>query len=148
MNPGCWCRSHDLEGRTIYDMHEIDPEQNEVSASLAHRGCSFSTPADNGKTALQVYAASYKSLPLHDDTFALLRKARRLDTALAKTPKAVDQKACASCGIDVSPLWHVDRMTVKTDEDRMDIDGEEVKQMDITERRMCHLCWYRSKAAN
>jgi hypothetical protein len=31
MNPGCWCKSHDLEGRTIYDSHEIDPEQNEVS---------------------------------------------------------------------------------------------------------------------
>jgi hypothetical protein len=30
MNAGCWCKGHDLEGRQIYDMHEIDPEQNEV----------------------------------------------------------------------------------------------------------------------
>lgn len=30
MNPGCWCNGHDLEGRAIYDMHEVDPEQNEV----------------------------------------------------------------------------------------------------------------------
>jgi hypothetical protein len=33
MNPGCWCKAHDLEGRTIYDSHEIDPEQGEVSCS-------------------------------------------------------------------------------------------------------------------
>lgn len=31
MNPGCWCKGHSLEGRTVYDLHEIDPEQNEVS---------------------------------------------------------------------------------------------------------------------
>ena len=31
MNPGCWCKGHDLEGRRIYDAHEIDPEQNEVN---------------------------------------------------------------------------------------------------------------------
>lgn len=32
MNPGVWCKGHDLEGRVIYDMHDIDPEQNEVSS--------------------------------------------------------------------------------------------------------------------
>jgi hypothetical protein len=31
MIPGIWCKSHDLEGRTIHDMHDVDPEQNEVS---------------------------------------------------------------------------------------------------------------------
>jgi hypothetical protein len=30
MSAMCWCKGHDLEGRIIYDMHEIDPEQNEV----------------------------------------------------------------------------------------------------------------------
>lgn len=41
MNPGCWCKAHDLEGRVIYDSHEIDPEQNEVSCVVfEHRICS------------------------------------------------------------------------------------------------------------
>lgn len=35
MNPGCWCKGHSLEGRAIYDMFDIDPEQNEVSAVIA-----------------------------------------------------------------------------------------------------------------
>lgn len=31
MNAGVWCKSHDLDGRVIYEMHDIDPELNEVS---------------------------------------------------------------------------------------------------------------------
>jgi len=31
MMPGIWCKGHDLEGRVIYDMNDVDPEQNEVS---------------------------------------------------------------------------------------------------------------------
>lgn len=30
MSALCWCKSHNLEGRAIYDMHEMDPEQGEV----------------------------------------------------------------------------------------------------------------------
>ena len=30
MMPGMWCKGHDLEGRVIYDMNDVDPEQNEV----------------------------------------------------------------------------------------------------------------------
>jgi len=30
MMPGIWCKGHDLEGRVIYDMNDVDPEQNEV----------------------------------------------------------------------------------------------------------------------
>jgi hypothetical protein len=33
MSAGCWCKGHDLDGRMIYDMHEIDSEQNEVSTA-------------------------------------------------------------------------------------------------------------------
>lgn len=33
MMPGIWCKGHDLEGRVIYDMNDVDPEQNEVSNS-------------------------------------------------------------------------------------------------------------------
>ena len=28
--PGMWCKGHDLEGRVIHDMNDVDPEQNEV----------------------------------------------------------------------------------------------------------------------
>jgi hypothetical protein len=31
MMPGIWCKGHDLEGRVIYDMNDVDPEQNEAS---------------------------------------------------------------------------------------------------------------------
>lgn len=34
MNAVCYCKGHDLEGRTVYDLHEMDPEQNEVSAGV------------------------------------------------------------------------------------------------------------------
>lgn len=34
MTASCWCKSHDLDGRVIYDMYEVDPEQNEVSHSI------------------------------------------------------------------------------------------------------------------
>ena len=39
MLPGCWCKGHDLEGRAIFDLHEIDPEQNEVSliSNIPHK---------------------------------------------------------------------------------------------------------------
>jgi hypothetical protein len=30
MSALCWCKEHNLEGRAIYDMHEVDPEQGEV----------------------------------------------------------------------------------------------------------------------
>jgi hypothetical protein len=32
MMPGIWCKGHEMEGRTIYDMNDVDPEQNEVSS--------------------------------------------------------------------------------------------------------------------
>lgn len=35
MNAVCYCKSHDLEGRQVYDLHEIDPEQNEVCEFLS-----------------------------------------------------------------------------------------------------------------
>jgi hypothetical protein len=38
MMPGIWCKGHDLEGRIIYDMNDVDPEQNEVSTVLLNKG--------------------------------------------------------------------------------------------------------------
>jgi hypothetical protein len=31
MMPGIWCKGHEMEGRVIYDMNDVDPEQHEVS---------------------------------------------------------------------------------------------------------------------
>lgn len=45
MHPGCWCRNHDLEGRVVYDMHEMDPEQNEVGLCFLLPGPRFSVPS-------------------------------------------------------------------------------------------------------
>jgi hypothetical protein len=30
MSPVTLCKSHDVDGRTIYDVFEVDPEQEEV----------------------------------------------------------------------------------------------------------------------
>ncbi|RSH90248.1 putative PHD type zinc finger protein with BAH domain-containing protein [Saitozyma podzolica] len=122
MNAGCWCKGHDLEGRQIYDMHEIDPEQNE--------------------TALQIYTASYKCLPPHDETFALLRKATRLDLFLPQpVPKIEPLKECRDCGVDVSPLWH----DLLFADDAMEVD--EVPGQSgtggVLGRKVCHLCWFK-----
>lgn len=107
MTPQCFCRSHDLEGRTIYEMHEMDPEQNE--------------------TALQIYTSAYKSSH-HDDSFALIRKAKRLDESLPRLEYALPDRSCVSCHVDVSPRWHLV-------ENGMEIDGR-------GEEYQCHQCWF------
>lgn len=35
MTAGVWCKAHDLDGRAVFDMYEMDPEQNEVGWGLA-----------------------------------------------------------------------------------------------------------------
>ncbi|WVQ84001.1 hypothetical protein IAT38_006146 [Cryptococcus sp. DSM 104549] len=167
MGPGIWCKSHDLEGRMIYDMHDIDPEQNE--------------------TALQVYAASYKYIP-PPTAFPLLRKATRLEAFLpqnqeahhftssyAHTPAGLpsdesalssldivmavdeDSEECTDCGVDVSPMWHTvakDAVKVDEDDEAMEVDGVEVGVNGYgngvekggaktgEQRQVCHMCWF------
>jgi hypothetical protein len=96
------------------------------------------------QTALQIYAAAYKSLPPHDDTFALLRKARRLDhVLLAPAPYALPEQPCVSCQVDVSPWWHDIESNGAGLEDQMDVDGEEHIGKG---GRLCHLCWFKSRS--
>lgn len=96
MTPGVWCRSHSLEGRSIYDLFEQD--------------------AEAGENALQAYIAAYKTIS-PDDSFALLRKAKRLDRFEATSEPVVVERRCGRCHIDVSPRWHFEGET------------------------LCHLCW-------
>ncbi|WVF70081.1 hypothetical protein IAT40_004868 [Kwoniella sp. CBS 6097] len=137
MGPGVWCKAHDLQDRVIYDLHEIDPEQNE--------------------TALQVYSSTYKAIPPHD-SFPLLRKAQRLEGYL---PAAFSDEVikpytsgCTDCEVDVSPFWHVVDGSAKAnvkdeqnEDEGMDIDGE--GQANGTngvgggKRKVCHLCWFK-----
>ncbi|ORX34360.1 hypothetical protein BD324DRAFT_635569 [Kockovaella imperatae] len=149
MLPGCWCKSHDLEGRTIYDPFEIDPELNE--------------------TALQVYAASYKGVPA-DDSFPLLRKARGLAHVLPAVPvhEEYESKSCKECGIDVSPIWHKGHGVSKVEAMEVDLqtangngahglaNGHAHDQMDIDSLQngvqdkgpsslwLCHQCSFKS----
>ncbi|WWD07955.1 hypothetical protein V865_006064 [Kwoniella europaea PYCC6329] len=133
MGPGVWCKSHDLSERVIYDLWEMDPEQNE--------------------TALQTYISSYKAIPPHD-SFPLLRKARRLEHFLPLVEIQQNQNIiCADCQIDVSPLWHdvVGSAPGSVKNERMDIDGEEQvvpngngKRVRVEDRKkVCHLCSFR-----
>jgi len=126
MNPRCFCKTHNLEGRTIYDMHEIDPEQNE--------------------SALQIYATTYRSLrppdqprdQHHDEAFALLRKATRLDRQIPVAEVVVPAKVCSQCAVDVSPRWH----SVQA-KDEMDIDDAETGATGPQGKKLvCHQCWF------
>ena len=149
MNAGCWCKSHDLEGRMIYDMHEMDPEQNEVSAGLvaqhpslrassnSHTDLGTEADADALQTALQIYTSSYKGIP-PDDSFALLRKATRLTNILPTppTPKSVEavEKVCAECETDASPIWHeIDDITLPNGiaNDGIEANGNGDERMDV-----------------
>lgn len=125
MNARCFCRNHNLEGRTIYDMHEIDPDQNE--------------------TALQIYTAAYKTLPAVEQSFALLRKATRLDQAIPIVEVVPPEKRCIECQVDVSPRWH--QVSAKVEEGmEMDIDGEQgLSAKGAAEKQwQCHQCWFAS----
>ena len=135
MHAGCWCKVHDLEGRTIFDMHEIDPEQNEVS-------CFCSLPEsqlNRFKTALQIFTASYKALR-PDDSFALLRKATRLDHVIPPMVKTEEEtpRSCFNCGVDVSPKWY----KMIAGDDQMIIDGDD---RDLLEKEyICHRCHHKA----
>ncbi|EIW68698.1 hypothetical protein TREMEDRAFT_31780 [Tremella mesenterica DSM 1558] len=119
MSSQIYCKSHDITQRTLYDPHEIDPEQNE--------------------TALQTYVSAYKGLPLQG-AFPLLRKAQRLDLFISSPEERVREKICAGCGTDVSPLWY---RSPRLDE--MDVDMDLRVEQKMKERVMgfediCHLC--------
>lgn len=89
----------------------------------------------DNQTALQIYTASYKALP-PDESFALLRKAVKLDQYLPPIEHKVKLKVCAGCGVDVSPMWYRLPAEEVIKEERMDANrGGEVM--------MCHLCWFR-----
>lgn len=151
MNPGVWCKGHDLEGRAIYDMHDVDPEQNEVGRTLPL------WPKGNGaqhQTALQIYTTFYKALP-PDESFALLRKATKLDLYLPpQRIRSTRERACADCGVDVSPKWHdMDPTPGVGDGDGdgdvnmdagLDKDENDTKEKGGGRREMlCHQCWFR-----
>ena len=103
------------------------------------------------QTALQIYTASYKALP-QDESFALLRKATRLDrhvlqaqpgniTAIART--------CDGCGVDVSPKWYpAPTAQVPSNHNSMDIDtvaGVKVESNLTTQalcKYWCHQCFF------
>jgi hypothetical protein len=80
------------------------------------------------QTALQIYTASYKAIP-QDESFALLRKATRLDQHIIQAqPVNNTVKICTDCGIDVSPKWH----------EGLKNEGIEVHG------HLCHQCWHRA----
>ena len=37
MMPGIWCKGHEMEGRIIYDMNDVDQEQNEVGEIMVSK---------------------------------------------------------------------------------------------------------------
>ncbi|EIN03844.1 hypothetical protein PUNSTDRAFT_77480 [Punctularia strigosozonata HHB-11173 SS5] len=95
MSPVIRCpqHSHDKTQREIFGLCEMD---------------------DNGETALQVYCKNYKRVQT-DQSYGLLRKARRLDDLLTETDPQVNGQrtpaddsgpSCASCHTRFSPSFH------------------------------------------
>jgi hypothetical protein len=102
-------------------MHDMDPEQNE--------------------TALQIFTAAYKTLPPMDQSFALLRKATRLDRSIKVVEVTPEGKCCTDCGVDASPRWHRATGKVKREEGAMEVDGEPEVDGD-GKGWQCHQCWF------
>ncbi|KIR72301.1 hypothetical protein I310_03703 [Cryptococcus deuterogattii CA1014] len=142
MSAGVWCKSHDLSGRVIHGIFDVEP--------------------DGGETAFQVYIGTYKS-PTWNSAFPLLRKARRLELIIPsslklssseETEKKVEK--CDSCGVSDSPMWHNhNEGTVQYDAasareawrdtgivPRTAEDGQGQEQQ---LRLLCHLCWFENR---
>jgi len=94
MQPIVLCNLHSLQGRPLIRM------------------CDKNT---TGETALQLYCQTYKQVPL-EHSYALLRKARRLDNVLnvpnLDDPPAPPSKTappdrhCAKCETQFSPVFY------------------------------------------
>ncbi|KAL0243454.1 hypothetical protein I308_105420 [Cryptococcus tetragattii IND107] len=142
MSAGVWCKSHDLSGRVIHGIFDVEP--------------------DGGETAFQVYIGTYKS-PTWNSAFPLLRKARRLELIIPsslklssseETEKKVEK--CNSCGASDSPMWHKhNEGTVQYDAasareawrdtgivSKTAEDGQGQEQQ---LRLLCHLCWFENR---
>lgn len=150
MIPGIWCKGHDLEGRVIYDMNDTDPEQNEVSTRLAPYRLMVYRADPLVQTALQIYTASYKAIP-QDESFALLRKATRLDQHILQLKHVNRTRLCDTCGIDASPRWYA-ADTASPSPKESDGVGQvvvTVKQENgvkggSAQKHLCHQCWFKS----
>ena len=83
----------------------------------------------------------YKSLPAHDESFALLRKALRLDSLSPEVVHIDVSRSCGDCEVDVSPLWHDVAAT-----QAMDVDGEDLKMATLQAggtKQVCHQCYFK-----
>ncbi|OWZ60874.1 hypothetical protein AYX15_06876 [Cryptococcus neoformans] len=139
MSAGVWCKSHDLSGRVIHEIFDVEP--------------------DGGETAFQVYVGAYKS-PTWNSTFPLLRKAKRLELVTPSSLKLEETETnvekCDFCGVSDSPMWHkdIDR-TVQSDAASA---NEPPRDMGIVPKTaedgqgreeqlplLCHLCWFENQ---
>jgi len=122
MTPVILCKPHNIEGRRLYD---------------------FCDTNDKGETALQVYTKNYKEVPT-DNSYGLLRKARRLDSVMlsgsekASTARAAAEAAapgiqCCRCSTEYSPFFHPVDNAPKSDTAQ----GQEAYE--------CHACYFQSK---
>lgn len=139
MSAGVWCKSHDLSGRVIHEIFDVEP--------------------DGGETAFQVYIGAYKS-PTWNSAFPLLRKAKRLELITPSSLKLEETETnvekCDLCGVSDSPMWHKDNDgTVQSDAASakelprdMGIVPKTAKDGQGREqqlRLLCHLCWFKNQ---
>ncbi|KIJ55283.1 hypothetical protein M422DRAFT_57796 [Sphaerobolus stellatus SS14] len=120
MTPVVFCKFHTVDGRRLYD---------------------FCDTNERGETAIQVYAKNYKQVP-QDNSYGLLRKARRLDVIISGAADkgglgraaeiSVPTTRCCKCNSGYSPFFHrVDNVDAARDKQAYE----------------CHACYFESKAS-
>jgi hypothetical protein len=148
--PQCWCSGHSIsDDRIILDMNQTEPQSGEVSVVSLHlSNVTHSRPSRRFsvvQTALQMYAATYKQVPI-GDTFGLLRKAERLErlmppTADKESTQLEEADICARCGVDVSPKWWLWK---PENESEFDCDPSSWRRSSTESiPRVCHQCHFK-----
>lgn len=136
MTPVLFCKSHNLDGKRLHDFCDTNEKGEVCATGYIHRRVVIVIRLF--KTAIQVFTRAYKQVSL-DNSYGLLRKARRLDTIMANhgdkahggksTELPTPNIKCYVCHTEYSPFFHA-----------VENNG---KQNQVYE---CHGCYYFRKS--
>jgi len=109
------------------------------------------------QSTLQAYAASVGQVP-KDNSFGLLRKAKRLEDQLATradhTQGASDGTECSVCATHFSPKWYSQTETAETAATQLAPSASITTTITTatpttspkSSSRLCHQCWFSTNA--
>jgi len=151
LTPHCWCLDHSMpKDKRIFEITDVDPATNLVSESRhVTSRCVDRAERFNWlpfQSTLQAYAASVGQVP-KDNSFGLLRKAKRLEDQLATrsdhTQGASDGTECSVCATHFSPKWYTRTETVPTDSTTSaSTTAIATAIATSSSTKLCHQCWF------